>query len=645
MKYGLLLLSIIRACLCCTGLAVTAAAFADSPYEARTLYKAALEDLQQGRTTAFKNKQAELADYALAPYLAYRYGLRHVSSQSLEDIEALERAYPDVPVWKHLRRSYLSTLAKRRASQRFLAAWPEEDGHLDADLQCFRARALHATGEQDAAFDAAETLWLVGRSQSKECDPIFDVWRKSDRFTEAVVWRRLQLAVEANQRQLARYLISFLKGDTQQRAEALFAVHANPRLLASGTRYVDDTADGRYVVVHGLTRLVRQNPADAAQALRRYEEKLNFTEAERAAVQRAVLPALAQEGVFPGAEFTSDDAELLSTLANEAVQTANFPQVERLVELLPAAERHKPEWQYWLARALEENHGVNERATLTYQSLARDRHYYGFLAADRVRLPPQLQDRSQPADESVLKSLAQVPNVARAIELFAVGDRLNAQREWNEALAGASTAQERRLLGYAALHLGELRLAISTANRADLNDEVSLRFPVSYVQQFRAASAETALPIPLLMAVTRQESAFDRQARSHANARGLMQLLPSTARVVANRLRETPPSTALLYQADTNVRLGAHYLAWLSERFNGQIPLVTAAYNAGEHRVDRWIKDREGVAMDVWIEGIPFRETRNYVKNVLAFKQVYTQLLDAPRSRTLREHEQAVVGR
>ena len=622
-----------------------AAASARSAYEARTLYKAALDDLRRGRTSAFRAKQKALAGYALAPYLEYRYRLRHISGQKLADIEAFEAANPDVPARHHLRKSYLSNLARRGAPKAFLAAWPESEHAMDTHLKCYRSRALHATGRKDAAFEAAEALWLVGKSQSETCDPIFDVWRRTDGFTDDVVWRRIQLAIEARQRKLAQYLLRYLKGTRRSLAETLIQVDANPRILSRSKRLGNNTSHGRYIIQHGISRLARQD-AEAADAVwQRYSVALEFSEAERAAVERALLPKLAAEGQFPAAGFTTSDTELVTELAREAVQEANFAQVERFVELLPDNERHQPEWQYWLARALENNHGDNERATLAFQALAQDRHYYGFLAADRLNLPPQLQDRSQRESDSVLAALKNVPAVERAMELFAVGDRLNAAREWNEALASVGSKREQRLLGYAALHLGELRLAISTANRADLTNEVALRFPIGYVQQFKTASAETALPVPLLMAVTRQESAFDRRARSHANARGLMQLLPSTARVVAQRLRESAPGTNLLYQADTNVRLGAHYLAWLSERFNGQIPLVTAAYNAGEHRVDRWIKDLDGMAMDVWIERIPFRETRNYVKNVLAFKQVYTQLLGEPASSTLRQHERAVVGR
>ena len=119
---------------------------------------------------------------------------------------------------------------------------------------------------------------------------------------------------------------------------------------------------------------------------------------------------------------------------------------------------------------------------------------------------------------------------------------------------------------------------------------------------------------------------MDPKAKSHANARGLMQLLPSTARIVARRARLSQPDETSLYDPATNIALGSYHMAWLIKRYNGQSPLAIAAYNAGGRRVDRWIKEAQDLPMDVWIERIPFKETRNYVKNVLAFKQVYANL-------------------
>ena len=233
------------------------------------------------------------------------------------------------------------------------------------------------------------------------------------------------------------------------------------------------------------------------------------------------------------------------------------------------------------------------------------------------------------------------PGITRSIELFAVSDDINGRREWYQALN--NMPQEQQLLAAElAQTLGLTPLAVRTANIAEASNHLHLRFPVAYEPQFRQAAMKTNVEVPLLMAVARQESAMEAQARSSADARGLMQLLPSTARIVARRARQRVPQATDLYDPGTNIALGSYHLAWLIERFEGQTPLAIAAYNAGEHRVDRWLKEAQGLPMDVWIERIPFRETRNYVKNVLAFRHVYGHKLDIPTP-ILKPLEQQII--
>ena len=240
-----------------------------------------------------------------------------------------------------------------------------------------------------------------------------------------------------------------------------------------------------------------------------------------------------------------------------------------------------------------------------------------------------------------IDALTKYPNGARGLEFFARNEAVNARREW---LFGADNLgpEAAREFTYAALHKGFPNFGIFLANRAGLLDEVPVRFPMLYREEFDAASKRSRLPVPLLFAITRQESAFDRQARSVADARGLMQLLPSTARWVAERTRQRAPSEAALYEPSTNINLGSTFLAGLLARYQNQLPLAAAAYNAGEGRVKKWTTGVAGMPMDVWIETIPFNETRNYVKNVLAFRVVYGILTKEPQP-LLGQHELLVL--
>jgi len=344
--------------------------------------------------------------------------------------------------------------------------------------------------------------------------------------------------------------------------------------------------------------------------------------------QLLLLNAAEQEGQFPQAQaMHALLPDQLETLAGVAVRTQHWQALQQTIEQLPPDLQGKAKWRYWWARATAQTLGPNPHSSEAFGRLAEIRQYYGFLAALQIGVPGRLNAEPEPSLGAVaLLPIQRLPGIQRSIELFAVNDDVNARREWYRALAQLSYAQK-ILAAELANQLGLTGLAIRTANIADADDHLHLRFPIAYEPEFRKASMKTGVELPLLLAIARQESALDTHARSTSDARGLMQLLPSTARLAARRARHREPQPRQLYEPSINIPLGSYHLAWLLQRFDGQTPLAVAAYNAGEHRVDRWLKAAEGLPMDVWIEQIPYLETRNYVKNVLAFRQVYGHTL------------------
>jgi soluble lytic murein transglycosylase len=235
---------------------------------------------------------------------------------------------------------------------------------------------------------------------------------------------------------------------------------------------------------------------------------------------------------------------------------------------------------------------------------------------------------STPNAELIAELRAQ-PAIERVEELFAVDAPLDAKREWQ--MFDKKLDREQRI---AAAHLaaqsGWTAFSVQAANNAELLNDLALRFPAPHRDTFSAASRRSTVPLSFLYAIARQESIFDPAARSSAGALGVMQLMPGTALATARRAGLPAPSGNSLLQSDLNIDIGARHLAELMERFGANRVLVAAAYNAGPLNVDRWLAARPVHPIDVWIEAIPFAETRNYVMNVLAFAYVYGQLLDAP---------------
>jgi soluble lytic murein transglycosylase len=292
--------------------------------------------------------------------------------------------------------------------------------------------------------------------------------------------------------------------------------------------------------------------------------------------------------------------------------------------LLSDAGREDSTWRYWQA-VLHERAGERELAQQLLEGLAAERGYYSFLAAERIGRPYSFNN--QPLTALDPGPLQGMPAVRRIDELRFHEKQNLAHSEWYKVLEDAPDAQRKQELALLASNRGWHRMAIDAAARAEAWDALEVRFPTPYSGIFKQHASTWQVPSTELMAIARRESAFYPQARSPVGARGLMQIMPATGRQVASSLG-APHAGSDLYQVEHNVLLGSAYYRQLLDRFDGNRVFALTAYNAGPHRVARWRnKPGEGLPVEVWIETIPFRETRNYVKAVLSYNVVFQYLM------------------
>ena len=624
-----LLLAAVIAPLCATfGLA-------DSDiYQLRTEYKRAISAIERGHSGEFRSALAALSDYPLHPYLVYFDARRKLGRVSASEAVALKTRLSDTHLGERLFEAWLITQARH-------GRWQTYRDHYEpmerTDGRCFYARSLYRTGDRAAALQLVPELWVVGVSQPKECDPLFAVWMAQDGLTDDLVWERLRLALAGNERVLARYLLGRFTSARASAARALYDGHVRPGNVRRPSRF-PNTSYGAEAVGHALARYARTNPVDAAKQWRTYARR-SMPEDTRVFILERLTAALALAGEAvaehldtpvdaPGSARFNRDMALASVLHQR------WSEAARRIGAMDEEQRTAREWRYWLGRALSETGSPGGETVLA--EVARHRSYYGFLAAQKLGIEPSLNARpAAPAsrpDHSAIE---------RMLELYAVGDLVNARREWNWMFEQFSPPDQSALIELAA-DIGWINQAIYGANRPELIDLVTLRFPTPYLHLYRRLAFQADIRLPLLLAVTRKESAFNPRAVSPSGAVGLMQLMPPTARHTASRARLEPPSRRDLFDPVANIELGAHYLAELMDRYDGHRVLVAGAYNAGPSRVDGWRRERRDMPADAWIEAIPISETRDYVQAVLAFDLVYTQLLGGPVSKLLRPHEERV---
>lgn len=653
-----------------TLLLLPALAAADYSHE-REQYRAALADLDAVRLSQFERRLQQLSDYPLLPYLHYARLLRYISSAEPEAIEAFRDRFADTHLADRLLLHWLDNLARR-------GEWALYRAHFDpevatrTDLQCRYHRAQHETGDTEQALRGAARLWLSGESLPDVCDPLFEAWRQHGGPGDALAWQRLNLALDANNPHLARYLVRYLDDTSQPLAKQFIRLHRRPQTLQA-LEQLDGASDRvATVIAHTLQRLARLQPLAADALWAHWGSRIDMppgearqvrTQLVRWQLRRDEMP-IDYNVVWPPPELSgATQSALIEELLRHAIRGQKWSETVSWIARLPAERQQAPEWRYWQARASLEldaespqpdnpmiavSHpsGMTPGGRLTaaaarnqLAALAEERHYYGFMAAHRLGRPFALGGRTPTVSDSARMHVVEHPALQRALELEALNERADMRRElaWlrdhlsGEALTAlAEQAHER---GW---HTQAIRTAIA-ANRWDL---LALRFPIPHRESMLREAGNRNLEPSWLYAIARQESAFMADARSPAGALGLMQVMPATARLTARRENISLTSNWQLLNQDKNIEIGAAYLARMSARYDGNRILASAAYNAGPGRVDRWLRELpQAVPADVWIESIPFHETRNYVQNVLAYSVIYDRHLDQPDKAFLRVTE------
>jgi soluble lytic murein transglycosylase len=604
-------------------------AAADTLSAQRERFKIVDQALERGDAAPFEAEKADLAQYPLYPYLLYRFLLQRVQAYPAAQVRDFLATYDRSPLANRLRKAWLARMAEEHRWADVLRDYRPGN---DTALNCYQRQALLHTGQRREALQGIEEIWMHGRSLPDACDPLFRLWRDQGGPSREAIWKRFRLALAADEVRLARYLRGQLSAEDQARADLWFTVHNDPGLTLDATQLDPEDPDAPAIVLHGLGRWSREDSVSAAAALDILKKRYAFPEAPLAELERTLALFVASRG-HPSALVRLN--ALAPAMVDEAVQAwrvrtgltgGDWQTALRGLEQMSPELADRPQWRYWRARALEQT-GRSQEVERAYRALAGKRDYYGFLAADRLKIPYQLHDTPIAIDEATMRALlTRLPGLQRSRELFLLQRRWEARLEWRDATR-ALAQSDLRTAAKLAHGWGWHWAAIAALVQADDWDDLALRFPTPYRDRVLASARENHVDPAWVYAIMRQESAFQPDIRSSAGALGLMQIMPATGRRVAQRLQFTLPNDYALLNTGTNIRLGAAYLSHALDRLQHNALLATAAYNAGPHRVSQWLPEDARMDADVWAETIPFHETRKYVKRVMEYTVIYQQRL------------------
>ena len=612
--------------LCCVPIDTSLAAATSSEPELEQ-FKLAWAAAARGDHEEFRRISSGLQDYVLYPYLQYEDLRNRRASVSTREMVAFLDANADLAFANGLRSAWLRTLASR-GKWSDLVTYAADEG--STEIRCQRARGQLILKQTDGLMREAQNLWTAPQSQPADCDPVFAWLIKNKGISSGLAWQRIRLAMLAGNYNLSSYLKRFLPPDQQPWVDDWQKVARRGYSNLEQARHWPDNQITRKNVAESIKKLARNDAASAAEKFQVLEKHFNWTAIERAGLLRdiALFAAVALEDntvdQMQRVPVAFRDSQLLEWWARYLLSGGYWAALVNVIEAMPEEVRNTDRWQYWLSQA-QVRSGQRTRdgqVSALLVQLANKANYYGFLAADELNQPYNICPSNPAVNAAEVARIAQLPGFQRALELRKAEMDSWANAEWAAAIRQLPVAD---LLPAAALAHQQGwydRAIFALGNSGDLQ-LYEWRFPLLWEQEIKRDAAKNNLDPAWVYGTIRSESAMVEAAQSSANALGLMQITPPTGKRVAKKHGLQWKGSQQLKQAEGNLPIGTAFMRDLLDDFHDNPVLVSAAYNAGPGALERWLGTRPQGEAAVWVETLPYYETRDYIPRVLAFTTLY----------------------
>ncbi|EGR1043549.1 murein transglycosylase [Vibrio cholerae] len=606
----------------------------------RAQYDKAQRWLDEKNVAQYQRIRKQIDSYPLTPYLDYRAFLIDLGSKPPIAVRNFIDSHKEYPFSARIAAPYLDALARSKkwsALLQFQTQLPSGETY-----QCHYYNAKLQTGKRNEAFEGAKKLWLNGASIADACDPLFAEWDRVGGLSDDWVLKRALLAFEGRNRNLIVYLQKKLDGKkSQAKAQGMLELFDKPERVLAYSRKASQDPINQKLAELALQKWARSEPQEAQAVFNDVAKAQGWNQEQKGRVARFIAIRLMDTEEAAIAKWrdevtrTSQDVRLIEARIRLALRENDWRGLSQWIAVLPEQERKTLRWQYWQGRS-EIALGKKKEGTERLKALLGQRSFYSVAAAKILQQSVNYPTSTVTLDMKQIK--AHKKALARIDELIALDKVPAAKSEWRWLLDRVSQKEKEMLAAYAA-DSGWYQMTIAATISASLWDNNQLRFPVVHQNLFTLHGRKNGVDPITLMSLARQESALNPDAQSPVGARGLMQIMPDTARYTARKYQLSYSNPDELYQVGKNIEIGSRYLSSLLERYDQNRILAFAAYNAGPSRVDSWLKRSQG-KLDAYgfIEAIPFAETRGYVQNILMFETYYRDLMGV-QGRFLNEHE------
>jgi len=595
----------------------------------RAKFQAAWRLAQSGVDVS--DRTTGLEDYPLYPYLKYERLRRLADKAPFKEVEQYLAGHGDSLPGHRLRAQVLERYGRSGRFDEFLKIYVDKLASVDLRCHAWTARrarkvAGDATAEALALFDALD-------KDRTDCRPMLAHLRAAGQLTPQRVNARIDGALAAAQAGLAQALSQELPKDQRAVAQRRILAHADPATALNQAARWPATADSAAAASVALGLIARKGALAADSRYRALAARLPFSAADKARAEAEIaryaaverLPeALSLLGRVPAAAF---DDNLREWQVRYHLRRLEYREALAALEGMSPTLAGQSRWRYTQGRVLELLDRGKE-AQPFFIAAAGEANFHGFLAADRIGAAYAICPANSYLTTDLAMAVLNLGGVQRALEWHTIGDTDRARAEWFWQLPQL-TPELRREAGLIASREGLHEWAIFTMSGDALIRQYEARFPLLHNEAVARESKTTGLPVHWVYGLIRAESAWNANARSPVGARGLMQLMPETAAAVAKSLgvRVDP-----LTDPAHNIRLGTTYLSRRVADLDGNALLATGAYNAGIGAVKRWLAPPLP-PWDLWVETVPYKETREYIARVMAFAVLYDWRIDGSPAR------------
>ena len=508
----------------------------------------------------------------------------------------------------------------------------------DSEVTCYRTTLAAKTDAKDA-LPVPRGIWEEKLTEA--CAEAFSALARRKQFgAEEVIWR-FRSSADGGTFLTGARAAEGIADDSRPTTEALQRAHSSPEsFLNAGLAW--SSRAHRQAGLYALTRLARSDVAKARSAWSGIRSKFTDEEQRYAAGQLAYASARRLDTAEALIWFKrAGDEQTLTRLgdwqaawiARAAMRAGAWSEVLRAINAMSATASAAqtgvadPAWRYWKARALNE---LSDKAgaQVLYAELAKEFSFYGLLAAEEINAPlpapATLKVGAVKPTADELKRFDQSAAARRVLKLSELGLRADAAREWYSVVRDFGDADS-LIAAEWMRRKGIWDRSINTAERTKIQHDFALRYQMPYANEIRKAATQAALDHPLVFGLIRQESRFWAEAVSSAGALGLMQVMPATGKWIAAQMKASDYRPSQLADVAVNTGFGAFYLRTVLDQMGGSEPMAAASYNAGPGRARTW---RAEVPLEgaIYAESIPFNETRDYVRKVLANAVWYAHL-------------------